>query len=216
MDSGTDIPFDESNRQFLGQFRHTAAGFVKHLILARGKKQPKFLAREIRQQWTLDEFAFETVSCEYLLRLARERLGVLLEDYVGYRDSIRAPQSDEDLQIEKLRENLAMFVDPDDLDAAIKQERRNAPIDWERVVHWELLPEIREGLDMLPEPSAVAPRSQECSQWSRPHGPKNWAKVFGVSYDTMKAMLDGGKVRNRKVSPRRYRICMEDLPPNAR
>lgn len=52
--------------------------------------------------------------------------------------------------------------------------------------------------------------------FSQPRGPKDWAKVFRVSYDTMKKMLKEQTVRNQHVSPRRYRICIDDLPPSTR
>lgn len=49
-------------------------------------------------------------------------------------------------------------------------------------------------------------------KYSKARGPKEWANRFGVGVDTMKKMLDKGTVRNQKVTERRYRICVEDLP----
>jgi hypothetical protein len=79
-------------------------------------------------------------------------------------------------------------------------------------VRTELQAEIQDGLDRLPHPQKSLSKAAECSGWSKPKGITHWKKIFGVSYPSMKKMLDDGTVRRRKVSARKYQICTDDLP----
>jgi hypothetical protein len=44
---------------------------------------------------------------------------------------------------------------------------------------------------------------------------KHWARVFGMSPDTMTRRLKDGKIRNKKLSNRLYQIAVRDLPAGA-
>jgi len=164
MSSGTNTPFGESDPNFLGRFRYAVAGFLKHLIIARGQQEPEFISAEMRQRWNLDEIASETISCEHLLRTATQQLKRILDEYVGYQDSIPAPESEDDERLEKLRENVASFVESADLDAAIKQLRQGKKVNWPRLATWDLLPAIRDALDRLPEPARSTGPSEDESR----------------------------------------------------
>jgi hypothetical protein len=49
-------------------------------------------------------------------------------------------------------------------------------------------------------------------EWSEPDSPSQWARLFGVHYNTMIAWLKRQIVRNKQVTPRRYRIAVDELP----
>ena len=49
-------------------------------------------------------------------------------------------------------------------------------------------------------------------KWSQPEGITKWAQKFDVHYNTMRTWLQTQAVRNVKVSDRRYKIALEDLP----
>jgi hypothetical protein len=49
-------------------------------------------------------------------------------------------------------------------------------------------------------------------KWSQPLGLTKWAKIYGVHPNTMRAWLKDQVVRNERMSPRFWRIAIEDLP----
>jgi len=49
-------------------------------------------------------------------------------------------------------------------------------------------------------------------KWSAPVGVKHWARIFDVHPNTMRKWLRNGVIRNEQLSPRRWRVAMEDLP----
>jgi hypothetical protein len=48
--------------------------------------------------------------------------------------------------------------------------------------------------------------------WSEAKSPTEWAKVFEVHYNTMIDWLKKQRIKNRRVSPRRYRVATFELP----
>jgi hypothetical protein len=73
--------------------------------------------------------------------------------------------------------------------------------------------------DMQPEPTAptapsatVAPATSGDVEWSAPESPTEWARIFGVHYNTMIQWLKEQLICNEQVSPRRYRIAKDELP----
>ena len=48
--------------------------------------------------------------------------------------------------------------------------------------------------------------------WSQQDTPTRWAKVFGVSVDTIKRRFKDQTIRNTKLSARSYRVNLHDLP----
>jgi hypothetical protein len=158
MSSETNIPFRESDPDFLVRFRGAAAGFIKDLIVARSKQQPRFLSDEICQRWGISQTALPAQSCEYCLQAVKAHLAKIHQEFVGYGDSIRSPESKEDDRLERLRESVATLVNSRKLDTAIERARRGLSIDWAKLARWNLLSDIREGLDELPRPNGKKPK----------------------------------------------------------
>ncbi len=49
-------------------------------------------------------------------------------------------------------------------------------------------------------------------EWSKPDSIRGWAKVFGVSFAKMKALLKDGPIRSRQLGDKLYQIHVTDLP----
>ncbi len=49
-------------------------------------------------------------------------------------------------------------------------------------------------------------------QWSAPNGLKEWSKVFDVSVTTMRRWFRNNNVKNQKVSDRRWKVAVDELP----
>jgi hypothetical protein len=60
--------------------------------------------------------------------------------------------------------------------------------------------------------SASETTSEVAGPWSRPKGPKEWAKVFGFSPDTFKRRCASGAIRYKKLSSRKYLVHLDDIP----
>jgi hypothetical protein len=45
-----------------------------------------------------------------------------------------------------------------------------------------------------------------------PKSPKELAKIFNCSWDKLKPLLEGGKIRNRKLSSKSYQVMLDDMP----
>jgi hypothetical protein len=58
--------------------------------------------------------------------------------------------------------------------------------------------------------------TEPSGRWSEPASPAMWAKWFRMSWDTLKVLIDTGKIRADKCSSKMYRIHLEDLPPSYR
>lgn len=52
--------------------------------------------------------------------------------------------------------------------------------------------------------------------WSHPTSLKEWADRFFVCPRTLKAMIVKGTIAAKQVSPRLWRIAIEDLPPDTK
>lgn len=53
---------------------------------------------------------------------------------------------------------------------------------------------------------------KESEQWSEPDTPSRWARKFGVSVSTIKRYFKNGKIRSIRLSDRRYRVHISDIP----
>jgi hypothetical protein len=148
----TDLPFGLS-QESLAQFRYAAAGFIKHLILARGKQDRDFISSTIRRRWQLDEINWEGRSVQYLLTHAKAQWKRLAAS-MGSENSMPVPTSDDEFALANLQDNVFLFVAEDDLVTAISQARQCKRVAWESLARWETLDAIRQGLDALPEPFA--------------------------------------------------------------
>ena len=49
-------------------------------------------------------------------------------------------------------------------------------------------------------------------KWSQPAGLKIWAEIFGRHRNTMRKWLDHQTIRNEHMSPRLWRVAIEELP----
>jgi transposase-like protein len=49
-------------------------------------------------------------------------------------------------------------------------------------------------------------------KWSQPMGLCAWAIIFGVHRNTMRKWLDEQTVKNQRMSPRMWRVAIEELP----
>jgi hypothetical protein len=50
------------------------------------------------------------------------------------------------------------------------------------------------------------------TQWSSENSPKHWAKVFGVSVDTIKRRFRDQRIRNRQNSTKGYQVDLSSIP----
>lgn len=48
--------------------------------------------------------------------------------------------------------------------------------------------------------------------WTKPHGLKEWGTVFGQSVNTMRRWFKNGNVKNTKISPRQWKVAIDELP----
>jgi hypothetical protein len=69
-----------------------------------------------------------------------------------------------------------------------------------------------QGQLQLKPPAAAA--AAEKLDWSHPQNPAQWARVFGVSVNTIKRRFAAGTIRNRKLSTKSYIVAVDDLPAN--
>jgi hypothetical protein len=58
--------------------------------------------------------------------------------------------------------------------------------------------------------------SADAGGWTTADGVSQWAKVFGVSADTMARKLRDGTIRNKKLTSKIYQIGVDDLPAKHR
>jgi len=54
--------------------------------------------------------------------------------------------------------------------------------------------------------------AKHADPWSQPDGPKQWAKKFGFSVDTLKRRFEDGSIRHKKLTTKSYCIHVDDLP----
>ena len=62
----------------------------------------------------------------------------------------------------------------------------------------------------LTEPEKIAIIKQ--LKWSGPLGLNKWAEMYDVHPNTMRGWLKNDVLINEQISPRRWRIAIEDLP----
>jgi hypothetical protein len=145
----------DSDRDPAG-FRIVAARFVKSLIAARWKVEPGFLDREALRRWKLEDIEDDTWSAAARLRRAAAALAELNREYFSRCGS---GGIQEGLAWTPLELAVAFLVDPEGgapahnlgLLVAARALDARTPVAWETLAHWESLPQIRDGLDRLPE-----------------------------------------------------------------
>jgi hypothetical protein len=57
--------------------------------------------------------------------------------------------------------------------------------------------------------------NEDGKAWSEPASPAEWARRFKLSWDTLKARIDEGKIKAQKLSSKSYRIRRDHLPNNS-
>ena len=52
--------------------------------------------------------------------------------------------------------------------------------------------------------------------WSKPNGPAQWAKRFGVHVSTIKRRFEKQTIRNKQITTKSYIVHVDDLPGDAK
>ncbi len=146
-----------------GEFRGIVARYIKRLIQARQKSDPHFLSQEELQRWKLGNIGDVSREDWELLHLAARDLGQLNREFLPRCGSGGVEPVGEETPLERLILNVAFLASsnggsPDhnqDLVDAVKELKAGDRIDWEALVDWGELPQIRDDLDHLPEPRFV-------------------------------------------------------------
>jgi hypothetical protein len=152
----------------------SVARFAKLLVRARWKVDPGFLPPGDLERWGLGNIAADPCPAWRLLARAADDLVALHDEYLGRCPSGGVPIMDRDTPEGHLVANTAVLADPfnsgpcDDrgLRVAASELRGGGTVDW-RLVDWDLLGLIRDGLDRLP----LSPRSAGTPARSSPPRP---------------------------------------------
>jgi hypothetical protein len=138
----------------LGQFRYDAAAFIKLVIMARAKQEPKFLSEAEYRRWGLEKIADDPRTIEFLLAQAEQQHGKIWRTYIGPHGSGGADPND---PLAELKQDIAFFANWDvKLRDVIDKVRAGKQVKWQDVAHWDRLSAIRDGLDRLPQPTVEA------------------------------------------------------------
>lgn len=137
-------PFDDFD---LREYRHAVATFVRLMIRARAKAQPRFLRRSECERWGLADITSDPMSLERLLLAAKAAYERLWRDFVGPAGSGGIAPDD---PLAEFKEQVVHFMFETPPDELLARLRRNQTINWRQAAQWESLPAIRVGLDALP------------------------------------------------------------------
>jgi hypothetical protein len=153
MASIDDPPLSEEDQ---GRFRFAAAAVVRLLIRARDRAEPGFLTQKAYEEWSLKDRTRETLSVTELLEAALAKINDTNGRYVYFCASGGTscyPDWLDEGDVGTLKQLLGEFIDAVYfLPLAIQRSRNGQPIDWQSLVRWETLPELRKALDRLPDP----------------------------------------------------------------
>jgi hypothetical protein len=101
----------------------------------------------------------------------------------------------------------------EDLRAGWKKARRRiAKITWDSD-HLSALLEI-ELCKALDRTNGRVARASD-DRWSVPKMPSEWARLFNMSWDTLKPLFESQTIRNKQLSPKMYRVHRTELPDTA-
>jgi len=173
-----------------GEFRYTVAKFVKLLIRARWKADSGFLSRDDLERWGLSNIEEEPRTTAQLLGEAAEVLGDLNKNFIRRCGSGGIKESDESTPAGRLVDSVSGLVadcvsGPSHNIALVKAAQRLSDgknIDWQTLVEWDMLRQIRDDLDQLPDLR------------SRPHSESmaDFKNVFRRSGDDWEIRYAGG------------------------
>lgn len=144
----------------LGEFRHLAARYCRHLIRARCKSEPEFLDTGALNRWQLSNIQErETLTVEKLLRLAACDLDRLNREFLP-RCSSGGLEQTRNEPVGRLITTLTFLVPTAGAGPAFnatllelaQQAAQNQPIEWASVFDANELSSIRNDLDRLPHP----------------------------------------------------------------
>lgn len=183
----------------LGAFRHAAAKYVKLLIRARWKDEPRFLSDQTLDHWNLleikdDRHLANRIPSWRLLEEAAGALGILNTEFLPRCGSGGIPVINCEKPEFRLMEEIAFLADQygdyphhnGTLLTAAKRRREGARIDWDTLVDWPRLPAIRADLDLLPHPTRGAhegPGKGTESLTSQGTPPSRFPKLDGLRWN---------------------------------
>jgi hypothetical protein len=64
----------------------------------------------------------------------------------------------------------------------------------------------------LPDPDPGNHSNDGDVKWSKADSPARWAKVFGVSWSTLKRRFEKQTIRNKKLTTKSYQVAIADIP----
>jgi hypothetical protein len=130
--------------------RNAAAGLIKSFIRARARQEPGFLDSNDFKRWGITDLKTESRTTATLLRLARKLHDNFERRLLEGLDSIPEPTSGTKAEAtDALIEIVCRFVHGD-VGQAIKDAERGKNVQWNKLLAWQELPELREALDLLP------------------------------------------------------------------
>jgi hypothetical protein len=80
-------------------------------------------------------------------------------------------------------------------------------------LNWEFSRAILEAASKKPVTSSHNPAPQsDHIEWTTVDTPARWAKLFGISRDSLIRRFEDGSIRHKKLSPKSYQVAIDDLP----
>jgi hypothetical protein len=151
-------PFNLYDLYHLYKFRMAAAGIIRDILSAVEQSDRDVLTEAIRRAWWDKDHQPSGNPVEKLLKNAEKNLRVFPVRFSGSLNSIPCPgdadgeptgESVED-RVEKLRDLVGEFADPDALKQAVASNAQDLRVDWAQLCRWKLLPDIRKLLNTFP------------------------------------------------------------------
>lgn len=191
-------PFDPCDPEELGRFRYAVAGMIRDLMTARLRDEPSAFKSDLKEIWYRD-IKPTTVSQLALLTGIASRFRDFESAYCGYLESEPFVEESDTTTTEALfqrvRDLVIEFAVPDDIAAAAVLARKGQPINWGGLAKWNLLSELRELLNQLPEPPQPLPPSPSMPLRIEPSGHVSYQgqKLTGFSgkqFDLLKLVVE--------------------------
>lgn len=168
MKDTASLRLDATDKVQLDQFRSGAAGIIRDLLAAAERDGQSVVSIDCWQQWWNDGRLPSKRPVEYLLRHAAVAFRRFAHNFAGCLDSVPALNDASDQspvdRVERLRELLLLFADPDELDEFARRTKERRSKTWRRLCRWSSVSEIRHLLDHLPENQAKEPTQ---TSWSK-------------------------------------------------
>lgn len=191
-------PFDHCDPEKLGRFRYAVAGMIRDLMTARLRDEPSAFKSDLKEIWYRD-IKPTTVSQPALLQGIANRFHDFRSAYFGYLESEPffepSDTTSAEALFQRVRDLVIEFAVPDDMAAAADLAREGLPINWADLAKWNLLSELREFLNQLPEPPQPLPPSPSVPLRIEPSGHVSYQgqKMTGFSgkqFDLLKLVVE--------------------------